>query len=84
MEKVSYLPQWPENPLTLKIFEHLKNAFEADGRQAVGVHLTAEQAGFLRWEMHQLYGRDLGAELPTIFGVEVLSRDATELLFVAP
>ncbi|MBF0097347.1 MAG: hypothetical protein HQM04_10115 [Magnetococcales bacterium] len=84
MEKVSYLPQWPENPLTLKIFEHLKNEFEADGQQAVGVHLTTEQAGFLRWEIHQLYGRDLGEELPTLFGLEVLSRDAPELRFVAP
>ncbi|MBF0400596.1 MAG: hypothetical protein HQL80_06250 [Magnetococcales bacterium] len=82
MEKVSYLPDWPENPLSLAEFEKLKQAFEADGRQAVGVHLTPEQAGYLRWELHQLYGKDLGASLPPLYGLTVLSSDATELRFV--
>ncbi len=82
MEKVSYLPNWPENPLSLKDFEQLKEQFEADGRQAVGVHLTPDQAGFLRWELHQLYGKDPGESLPTLFGLEVLSSTAQELSFV--
>lgn len=82
MEKVSYLPDWPKNPLSLVAFEQLKEAFEANGEQAVGVHLTAEQAGFLRWEMHQYYGKDPGELLPPLFGLEVLSTDAPELRFV--
>lgn len=82
MEKVSYMPDWPANPLSLVEFEKLKEAFEADGQQAVGVHLTLEQAGFLRWELHQLYGKDPGASLPTLFGLEVLSSDAPTLRFV--
>ncbi|MEO5363406.1 MAG: hypothetical protein H7838_07260 [Magnetococcus sp. DMHC-8] len=82
MEKVSYLPQWPATPLSLKEFEQLKENFEADGQQAIGVHLTPEQAGFLRWELHQLYGRDLGESLPALFGLEVLSNDAEALRFV--
>ncbi|MEO5341424.1 MAG: hypothetical protein H7837_13065 [Magnetococcus sp. MYC-9] len=80
---VSYLPHWPEDPLTLEGFKERKEAFEADGRQAIGVHLTAEQAGFLRWELHQLYGTDPGQWLPTLYGLEVLSSDARELSFVA-
>jgi hypothetical protein len=81
MEKVSYLPVWPENPLSLVAFEQLKEKAEEEGRQVVGVHLTPDQAGFLRWELHQLYGKDPGETLPTLYGVEVLSSNAQELRF---
>ncbi|MEO5351637.1 MAG: triose-phosphate isomerase [Magnetococcus sp. XQGC-1] len=81
MEKVSYLPVWPENPLSLVAFEQLKDKAEEGGRQVVGVHLTPDQAGFLRWELHQLYGKDPGETLPTLYGVEVLSSNAQELRF---
>ncbi|MBF0161045.1 MAG: hypothetical protein HQL88_02045 [Magnetococcales bacterium] len=83
MAKVSYLPDWPQNPLGLEAFKSLKESFEADGSQAVGVHLTPEQAGFLRWELHQLYGTDPGPCLPTLYGLEVLSTDAPALRFVS-
>ena len=83
MANVSYIPTWPLNPLGLEGFKTLKEAFEADGRQAVGVHLTPDQAGFLRWELHQLYGADPGPCLPTLYGLEVLSTDAHVLHFVA-
>ncbi|MBF0461488.1 MAG: hypothetical protein HQL87_08835 [Magnetococcales bacterium] len=83
MEKVSYLPQWPENPMTLEVLKNLKEAFEADGCQAIGVHLAPEQAGYLRWELHQYYGKDPGEVLPALYGMEVLSTNAPELSFVA-
>ncbi|MBF0614433.1 MAG: hypothetical protein G8237_05740 [Magnetococcales bacterium] len=60
-----------------------KQLFEADGRQALGVHLPAELAKALRWELHQYYGNDPGADLTTLYGIEVLSVDAPEIRFEA-
>ncbi|MBF0181736.1 MAG: hypothetical protein HQM03_17090 [Magnetococcales bacterium] len=59
----------------------LKNAFEADGQHALGVHLTPDWAKELRWELHQYYGKDPGERLTTVYGMEVLSLDAEEVRF---
>ncbi|MBF0369802.1 MAG: hypothetical protein HQL52_10125 [Magnetococcales bacterium] len=64
--------------MTLAEIKVLKKAFEADGRQAGGIHLTAEQAKIIRRELHHLYGFDPGEGLTTIYGVEVVSVDAPE------
>ncbi|MBF0427567.1 MAG: hypothetical protein HQL94_01480 [Magnetococcales bacterium] len=57
--------------------------FEADGRQAMGVHLTPELAKVIRWELHQYYGSDPGEQLTTLYGMEILSMDAKELRFTS-
>jgi hypothetical protein len=67
--------------LTLKEFKKLLEAFEADGRQAMGIHLPADTAAVLRKELHHLYGFDPGEGLTTLFGLEVLSTDAPEIRF---
>ncbi|MBF0308922.1 MAG: hypothetical protein HQL56_05280 [Magnetococcales bacterium] len=61
--------------------KHLKTAFEAGGRQAMGIRLTPEQAVSLRWELHQMYGFDPGESLTTLYGLEVLSTEAEQLTF---
>lgn len=58
-----------------------KLAYEADGKQAMGVHLPSETAKALRWELHQYYGADPGETLTTLYGMEVLSLDAGEIRF---
>ncbi|RMF87920.1 MAG: hypothetical protein D6739_00870 [Nitrospirae bacterium] len=70
----------PEPP-TISEVVRLRDAFEADGRQATGVHLPAEVARRIRWELHQLYGFDPGPELMTLYGMEVLSTDAEAIRF---
>lgn len=67
--------------MTFEEFKLLKEQFEADGKQAFGVYLTPEQAKSLRWELHQLYGRDLGEDFPTLYGLEVLGTKAEVLRF---
>ena len=52
---------------------------EADGSQVIGIHLTAEMAKAIRWELTQMYGSDPGDELTLLFGAAVLSQDADEL-----
>jgi len=52
---------------------------EADGSQVIGIHLTAEMAEAIRWELKQMYGSDPGSELTLLFGAAVLSQDADEL-----
>ncbi len=52
---------------------------EADGSQVIGIHLTAEMAKAIRWELTQMYGNDPGEELTLLFGAAVLSQDADEL-----
>ncbi len=71
----------PKAVLSMAEIKRLKERFEADGRQATGIHVTTEQARELRRELHQLYGFDPGPALSTFYGVEVLSTDATELRF---
>lgn len=66
---------------SLKDVKQLKLQFEADGRQALGIRLTAAQAEALRRELHHLYGKDPGPRLTTLYGLEVLSVDAPELGF---
>lgn len=58
-----------------------KTTFEANGRQALGVHLTSELTKALRWELHQYYGSDPGERLTTLYGLEILSCDAPALSF---
>ncbi|MBF0628876.1 MAG: hypothetical protein HQL91_11730 [Magnetococcales bacterium] len=58
-----------------------KTLFEADGRQALGVHLTPELTKAVRWELHQYYGADPGEQLTTLYGMEILSLDAPTLRF---
>ncbi|MBF0126270.1 MAG: hypothetical protein HQM02_03575 [Magnetococcales bacterium] len=65
----------------LKEVYRQKTVYEADGRHAMGVHLTPELAKELRWELHQYYGADPGERLMTIYGMEVLSLDAPVLRF---
>ncbi|MEJ1298012.1 MAG: hypothetical protein RPU64_04540 [Candidatus Sedimenticola sp. (ex Thyasira tokunagai)] len=52
---------------------------EADGSQVTGIHLTAEMAKAVRWELTQMYGSDPGEDLMPLYGAAVLSRDAPEL-----
>ena len=67
--------------MDLSELERLKDEFEAGGRQATGVHLTAAQAAALRHELHMYYSCDPGPELMTMFGMEPLSVNADELRF---
>ncbi len=55
---------------------------EADGSQVIGIHLTAEMAKAIRWELHLMYGKDPGEELILLYGAEVLSHDADKLTLV--
>lgn len=66
---------------TLEQFKALKDAYEADGRQALGVHLPASDAKELRRELTSYYAQDPGEWLTTIYGVQVLSIDADEFSF---
>ncbi|MES9897975.1 MAG: hypothetical protein ABW148_03005 [Sedimenticola sp.] len=52
---------------------------EADGSQVTGIHMTAEMAKAIRWELTQMYGSDPGEDLTLLFGAAVLSQDADEL-----
>ena len=67
--------------MTLSEVKKLKNEFEADGSQAMGVHLTKEQSTELRRELHHLYGFDNGENLTTLYGIEVMSTDADSFSF---
>ncbi|MBF0341091.1 MAG: hypothetical protein HQL95_09050 [Magnetococcales bacterium] len=67
----------------LKEILKCKLAFEADGKQAMGVNLPPELAKLVRWELHQYYGADPGEQLTTLYGMEVLSLDADEVSFEA-
>ncbi|MBF0444053.1 MAG: hypothetical protein HQL68_00570 [Magnetococcales bacterium] len=62
--------------MTIDEIKDLKNAFEADGSQAMGVYLTKAQATELRHELHLYYGFDNGENLTTLFGMEVMDIDA--------
>jgi hypothetical protein len=52
---------------------------EEDGTQVIGIHLTAEMAKAIRWELNQMYGSDPGEDLTLLFGTAVVSHDADEL-----
>jgi|TARA_Y100000294_G_scaffold167846_1_gene177432 hypothetical protein len=67
--------------MTLKELKILINEFEKDGKHCMGVNLPENIAIELRRELHQLYGKDPGEHLPTLFGVEVLSINAPTLSF---
>ncbi|MBF0609676.1 MAG: hypothetical protein G8345_01555 [Magnetococcales bacterium] len=67
--------------MTLKELKALKEEFEKDGRQAMAVYLTSEQAKELRWEIHQLYGFDPGEMLTTLYGMSVAAIDAPTFRF---
>tara|TARA_B100000315_G_scaffold231738_1_gene243305 strand:+ start:145 stop:354 length:210 start_codon:yes stop_codon:yes gene_type:complete len=67
--------------MTLKELKILINEFEKDGKHCMGVNLPENIAIELRRELHQLYGKDPGENLPTLFGVEVLSINAPTLSF---
>ncbi|MBF0137766.1 MAG: hypothetical protein H7833_14920 [Magnetococcus sp. DMHC-1] len=64
--------------LLKKIFS-LKESFEKDGRQPLGIRLTPDQAKDVRWELHQMYGFDPGPDLMPLYGMEILATDAEEL-----
>ena len=66
---------------SLEQFKALKDAYEADGRLAMGVHLTASDAGELRRELTSYYGQDPGEWLTTLYGVQILSINAEEFSF---
>ncbi len=65
----------------IKELQRLKEAFEAKHHSCIGVHLTADIAEKIHWELHNLYGQDPGEGLTTLFGIEVLSTDAHEIKF---
>jgi hypothetical protein len=67
--------------VTLKELKVLINEFEKNGKHCMGVNLPENIAIELRRELHQLYGKDPGENLPTLFGVEVLSTNAPTLSF---
>jgi len=67
--------------MTLDEFKLLKDAFEADGKLALGVYLPAADAQELRRELTSYYAQDPGEWLTTLYGVQVLSIDADEVLF---
>ncbi|MBF0152949.1 MAG: hypothetical protein HQL64_04320 [Magnetococcales bacterium] len=65
--------------MLLKKILFLKESFERDGRQPLGIRLTTDQAKEVRWELHQLYGFDPGPGLMPLYGMEILATDAKEL-----
>jgi|TARA_Y100000294_G_scaffold134069_1_gene126661 hypothetical protein len=67
--------------VTLKELKILIHEFEKNGKHCMGVNLPENIAIELRRELHQLYGKDPGENLPTLFGVEVLSTNAPTLSF---
>jgi len=67
--------------MTLDEFKVLKDAYEADGKLAMGVYLPASDAKELRRELTSYYAQDPGEWLTTIYGVQVLSITADEVLF---
>lgn len=67
--------------ITMAEIKHQKELFEADGRQALGIRLTATQAAELRHELHHYYGKDPGPRLTTLYGMEILSIEAPALSF---
>ncbi|MBF0381497.1 MAG: hypothetical protein HQL69_10790 [Magnetococcales bacterium] len=62
--------------MTIEEIKKLKNEFEADGSQAMGVYLTKAQAVELRQELYLYYGFDNGENLTTLFGMEVMDVNA--------
>lgn len=62
--------------MTLDEFKVLKDAFEGDGRLALGVHLPSSDAKQLRQELTSFYAQDPGEWLTTLYGIQVLSIDA--------
>ena len=65
----------------IKEIKRLKEEFEAKHGSCMGVHLPANIAKKIRWELHNLYGQDPGEGLTTLFGIEVISTDAPEIKF---
>lgn len=53
---------------------------EKDGTQVIGVHLTKEMAQAIHWELKQMYGLDWDDDLTLLYGIEVVSQDADELI----
>lgn len=68
-------------PTALNEFKQKLKQFESEGKQALGVHLPTEIAKQIQWELTQMYGSDQGGELPSIYGIEVMSLDADEIRF---
>ncbi|MGD2062192.1 MAG: hypothetical protein PVF51_01275 [Nitrospirota bacterium] len=68
-------------PPAIAAVMRLREAFEGGGRLASGVHLPADVAAEIRREFHLMYGFDPGAELMTIYGLEVLSTNAPTIRF---
>lgn len=68
-------------PPAITALMRLRAAFEGDDRLASGVHLPADVAAAIRWELHLMYGFDPGVDLMTLYGMEVLSTDATAVRF---
>lgn len=71
----------PKSYHVLAKIKKLKEEFEADGKHCMGIHLTPELAARVRHELRHYYGRDPGEQLMTLFGAEVVSTDAKELIF---
>ncbi|MBF0176172.1 MAG: hypothetical protein HQL63_04905 [Magnetococcales bacterium] len=65
--------------MLLKKILSLKESFETDGRQPLGIRLTPAQAKEIRWELHQLYGFDPGPGLMPLYGMEILATDADSM-----
>ena len=65
----------------IKELKKLKEEYEATHPSCNGVHLTADSAKKIRWELHNLYGQDPGEGLTTLFGIEVLSTNSPDIKF---
>ncbi|OSM02121.1 hypothetical protein [Magnetofaba australis] len=70
-----------KNFVYLKELEAERKAFEDEHGSAMAVRLTPEMAKGLRWELHCYFGVDPGPDLYTLFGMEVLTKEADALSF---
>lgn len=69
----------PETVLALK--EEMERV-EEDGSLVVGIHLPAEMAKAIHFELSQMYGANHGNDLILLFGAEVISQDADQLKLI--
>ena len=55
---------------------------EADGSLVVGIHIPAEMAKKLHFELYKAHSTEAANELILLFGAEVLSQEADKLSFI--
>lgn len=67
---------------TVLILKEAMEKVEADGSLVTGMHLPAEMAKKLHFELYSTHGIEEQNELILLFGAEVLSQEAETLRFI--